>query len=206
MDAVKDIADPIPSENETPPIEFRIDIDRATLEVTTYAAVAFHVIEGPFQDCIHEQTVLDRQPIRIQLGIDVRIVVTECAVLYQDIRGIEHIDCTGGFIPTVMIKFKAINLHVIACVEDNTAIKTAHMNNVALHGFLKRDVDSFSIGKDSALNAQLAEGTDLIDRSILKMVQLPDGKETSGPVVTFADDCDGMIIALTWGTENTCSV
>ena len=67
-------------------------------------------------------------------------------------------------------------------------------------------MDSLSIAKDGTLNAQFAEGTDLRDRSVLKMLQLEDGKETGGSIVSFADDCDGTITSLTWGTENTCSV
>ena len=137
MDAVKEVADSIASKHETSSVEFRIDIDRATFEATAYTAVAFHVIEGPFEDVIHEQAILDRQSVRIQLGVDLRIIVTERAVLNQDIRRIQHINRAGGFVSTVMIQFQSIDLHVVAGIEDDTAIKTAHMNNVAIQWFLK---------------------------------------------------------------------
>ena len=67
-------------------------------------------------------------------------------------------------------------------------------------------MDSLSIAKDGTLNAQFAEGTDLWDRSVLKMLQLENWKEKGGSIVTLADDRDGTIVSLTWGTENTCSV
>ena len=137
MDTVKEVADSIASKHETSSVEFRIDIDHATFEATTEAAVAFHLIEGPIKDFIREQAILDRQSVRIQLGVDLRIIVTERAVLNQDIRRIQHINRAGGFVSTVMIQFQSIDLHVVAGIEDDTAIKTAHMNNVAIQWFLK---------------------------------------------------------------------
>ncbi len=137
MDAVKEVADSIASKHETSSVEFRIDIDHATFEATTEAAVAFHLIEGPIKDFIREQAILDRQSVRIQLGVDLRIIVTERAVLNQGVRRIPHINRTGGFVSTVMIQFQSIDLHVVAGIEDDTAIKPAQMNNAAIQWFLK---------------------------------------------------------------------